>query len=800
MRAAGDKAIKTETLLPIAVIVLLASLYFFSALNGNALLTERDLSVFFIQPRLLWVDIIKNGEFPLWNPYSFSGHPLFATLQPGVLYPVNILLLLLPFDIAFNWTIIIHFMLAGIFSFFLLRELKAGPAGALAGSLTFMLSGYMFSVHNVISTLFTVAWSPLAVLVTLRITRNGSVRNALFLAIVFTLMFLGGGIEALFATICLSTVISFFPSVLSFQLEQTVGLKKRIGLLCLAMAAFLSLSAVQLLPFLELADHSIRAGGLSFFEATTWSFDFKDFIQFFIPDPYGYGVTNAKYWSNQSWLKTVYLGAIPFILSVFFILKAKRRALPLALTALVFLVPALGKNTGLYQYLFEFVPFMDKIRYPVKFLFVFFLFISITAGLGLDSLRQGLEGKAGRHRAIIHVLLGLSTVAALCLGYLSYFGPEVKEFLVAKGMDYPEYNYAAINIFNTKRALFFFITASVCLYAGLESARFRKALPYAVVFLLAIDLFFAHNGYYHETDSLEYHKKGESLEFLSKDEGLYRIFVTPKTMKQGSVKVSENGPVDQRLLTGIDLEKTKATGYNLEHRVFDTWGLEVMRRGDYSLLYELLANQKGPASTNILQMLNVKYVISIPGIDSGEFRLVKVIGAKNDSPALEDTEAPKIYEHLNTLPRFYVTPGFRIVKKPDEYIRTFLDKGFSPAREVLLEEDPGIKPVGKALYGVDVVSYKNNSVLLNVATETGGMLVASEGWYPGWKAYVDGKEAKLLKADLVLRAIPLAPGAHSVRFVYCPASFKTGLAISSVSAVLIIFSLSFPFFKGRRPA
>jgi hypothetical protein len=106
----------------------------------------------------LWTEALRAGEFPLWNPYSFSGHPLFATLQPGVLYPINLLLVLLPFDLAFNWTIIVHYALAGIFTFALLREYRADATGALTGAIVFMLSGYLFSVHNVMSTLFSAAW------------------------------------------------------------------------------------------------------------------------------------------------------------------------------------------------------------------------------------------------------------------------------------------------------------------------------------------------------------------------------------------------------------------------------------------------------------------------------------------------------------------------------------------------------------------------------------------------------------------------------------------------------------------
>ena len=76
---------------------------------------------------------------------------------------------------------------------------------------------------------------------------------------------------------------------------------------------FFLITAIQLIPFLELKANSIRKIGLSYQEATTWSFAWKDFLLFFMPDLFGYGKTEMKYWANQSWLKTIYLGFIPFI-------------------------------------------------------------------------------------------------------------------------------------------------------------------------------------------------------------------------------------------------------------------------------------------------------------------------------------------------------------------------------------------------------------------------------------------------------------------------------------------------------
>ncbi|OGP36324.1 MAG: hypothetical protein A2X93_09615 [Deltaproteobacteria bacterium GWC2_56_8] len=785
----------------------LASLYFSQALGGAFLLTERDLGVYFLPPRHLWVEILKNGEFPLWNPYSYSGHPLLATLQPGIFYPVNIILLIFPFDLAFNLSIVVHFFLAGIFTYALVRELKGGKWGSLASAVAFMLGGYLFSAHNVMSTLFSAAWTPLAVFLFLRALRRASSGYAVLTGIVMTVMFTGGGIEVFLGTFGLISVLAFFPGIFDFDgAVPRARLVKRAALLIITSVVFLSLGAVQLFPFIELARHSTRAGGLSFFEATTWSLDVKDFVQFLIPDPFGYGVSEDKYWANQSWLKTIYTGAVPFVLSIFFFIKAKRRAVPFALLGLVFLSLSMGRNFFFYQYLHAWAPFFDKFRYPVKFLFAPFLFISIATGLGLD----GLVEAAGKQRKsalkVIVFLLAAATLSAAAFGYLGFSGPEVKAFLVERGIDYPEYNRAEINIFNTKRLLAFFIVFSIGLYFAYRS-KATRLLPWFVVAMLSIDLFFAHEGYYFSTKSETYYDKGNVMGFMTgrmaeEENGLFRVFVTPKTMDV-SVEVKDAEKFDRDILKRMDLHKERLTGYNLLFRVFDINGVEVMKRGDYASLYDIMTRRSSIDATNIPSLLNVRYVVSIPEIRSKRYRLVKVIGALPGATGVEAERALKIYENLDFVPRFNLAADYRVITKSDEFASIISGTGFDPKKTVFLEEVPwqgGGQADGRPLRNckVEVVSYRMNSVELHTNCSERSVLVASESWYPGWKAFVDGKEERILKADYVLRAVPLEGGAHVVRFEYRPMSFRAGAWVSSAAALSLAAFGIFHFGMKRR--
>src|ERR1700716_3039289 len=81
------------------------------------------------------------GHFPLWNPYLFGGLPYIAAMHGDIFYPTFLLRMVLPTDVAMTWGFIIHFFLAGLFTFGFLRVLGYGFYGALIGGVGFIMSG-----------------------------------------------------------------------------------------------------------------------------------------------------------------------------------------------------------------------------------------------------------------------------------------------------------------------------------------------------------------------------------------------------------------------------------------------------------------------------------------------------------------------------------------------------------------------------------------------------------------------------------------------------------------------------------
>ena len=92
---------------------------------------------------------------------------------------------------------------------------------------------------------------------------------------------------------------------------------------------------------------------------------------------------------------------------------------------------------------------------------------------------------------------------------------------------------------------------------------------------------------------------------------------------------------------------------------------------------------------------------------------------------------------------------------------------------------------------VELTYYSPNRLRYDVSAPASGLAVFSEIYYPaGWKAYVDGEEKPILRADYVLRALLIDEGEHEVEFVFAPDSFVVGRDISLASSIAILVLLA----------
>jgi hypothetical protein len=111
--------------------------------------------------------------------------------------------------------------------------------------------------------------------------------------------------------------------------------------------------------------------------------------------------------------------------------------------------------------------------------------------------------------------------------------------------------------------------------------------------------------------------------------------------------------------------------------------------------------------------------------------------------------------------------------------RTVILQGPAPALEVCEGGD------------VDISRYQPTSVVLKVSSPCRAMVVLADGWFPGWKAFVDRKPAQIYRAYNLVRGVVVEAGDHEVVMRYRPTSVFLGMALAGLGVLLCVaFQLS----------
>lgn len=158
-----------------------------------------------------------------------------------------------------------------------------------------------------------------------------------------------------------------------------------------------------------------------------------------------------------------------------------------------------------------------------------------------------------------------------------------------------------------------------------------------------------------------------------------------------------------------------------------------------------------------------------------------------------------IYENTRALPRAWLASEVRVVDEeamlqvirtgssPDgtkwDPLRTALVQNELPAFDASAHagQSAGSAPAGR----VDVAAYEPNRLSLIAHASGESMLVLSENEYPGWRAYIDGADAPIVRVNYGLRGVLVPAGEHHVSFVYRPWSIIAGGLISLATAVVL---------------
>jgi len=197
--------------------------------------------------------------------------------------------------------------------------------------------------------------------------------------------------------------------------------------------------------------------------------------------------------------------------------------------------------------------------------------------------------------------------------------------------------------------------------------------------------------------------------------------------------------------------------------------------------------------------LGVKYIILPSEIDFNQ--TAELIYPDWDErpffPLSYSDKSVSIYLNEYATPRAFVVDKVSYAASYKEAQEAISSGEFDVSKEVVLEKrlPMNIDWAGQGAGNAEIVEYGANRAVINASAEEDGVLVLTDTFYPGWKAYVDGEPTEIYRVNGLVRGVFLRGGDHTVEFRYFPASFLAGLAISGVSISLM--GLCFIFGKGR---
>jgi hypothetical protein len=797
---------RSQRWVPISIIIILPLILFWPLIFGGKVLYWGTPLLQFYPWRKLAVDMVRSGHIPLWNHYLGNGTPLAANLQSAVFYPLNLIYLVAPVERAMGYSAVLHVILAGLFMYLYGRTIKLSHFASLVAALSYMFSGFLISRLGFLSMTSVTPWLPLLFCLAEHMVSKRRLSSALLLGLVIGLQLLAGHAQLWYYGLW---AVAAYVLTRGWQLgKMQQGTRGTHGgsrvlylissaarawlLLALAVLVGLGVAAVQLLPTAELALLSQRQSGAQYEFAMTYSFWPWRLITLFAPDFFG-NPAGGDYWGYATyWEDCGYIGVLPLLLALVAVLIYLRQKegrgtsliLFFSLLSLLSLLLAMGKNLPLYPLVFRWMPGFDFFQAPARFLYLYTLGMATSAGLGADLLvpSRRLEWVSG-YGLVVGLAILLATVAVRLLPF-----PMVKVTFVSASARFAILlTIASLLLLYRGRAKFWSRETKLPCRLGVSPLVVWQAL---VIAFIAADLIIFGHALNPTTESRLYELSTTNGTFLQEDKG-YRIFTFPGSdysLKfEKYLLLNDFGPGDVDWLMGLreTLMPNLAVGEGLfSANNFDplvvSYYERLMREIDKGLPRQV-DEARLSVALRLLSLMNVKYIL-----DYGEIPGLNLVFA----------DGVWIYYNGDALARAYVVSQAQQVSDDEELLAELLSPTFDPRRTVLLKSargqtfifHPSIPyPLSPIPFSPE---YSPNAVNIEVTLDLDGYLVLSDTYYPGWRAYVDGEEKEVLRANYAFRAVPLKSGQHTVLFKYDPLSFKMGLAISLVTWGTIILCLA----------
>ena len=663
----------------------------------------------------------------LWDNAVAGGRPLAG--DPGVLwlYPFNLMFLILPPALAFNWLALLHIWIGGGGNYlFLRRGLRLSRGPALLGSIAYMLSPKIIShmAGGHVGLACGAAWIPWALWGTHQATQ-GDGKGTLLAGLALALQ-LPTHVQIPFFTACLMVVYALWRLANAWPL---VRWKRNLASVAGIVPCFVVLSAAILFPLLGLLPYASRRS-LSLQDAAWYSLPPSLLLTFLVPTEFQF----------PEWV--VYPGAVPLVLAfVSFFGQRRREAFFWGGVVLFSLLYAIGPATPLFP-LSQRLPGFAQLRVPPRIWFIGGFSMTVLTALGAEeAVNTVTRHRMWRWRRWIRRLA------------LSIYGSEAAVAIVLLVLQAAQWRILATLIVS--------LTTIGLLVINYRERLAMRSLQAGLLILSLVELVPTARLYAMGIPTSEILAETPALDFLRRQPGLWRVYSSHGELPYASA--AAEGIEAAEGLLALQMGHYVALIKQASGCLLEGYGTGVPP----CLTAEVdpAAYQHAQPQPALLGLLNVRYVLTSLTYDDPDLKLVA------------EFEQERIYENERWLPRAFVV--FQASALPDQaaVLRT-LPK-VDPGRTALLAESPlDLPEEPRPPVPAEVTKRSANSMDVQVQTQQPGLLVVSRTWMPGWQAWVDGQPTPVYRVDYALQGVPLPAGEHKVRLRYQPVEWRIGWPLS----------------------
>jgi len=791
---------------------------------------RRDLTDTYVTRDYFVVSAYRDGEFPLWNPYTMAGHPIYADGVTRTLSPF--LLFYKFFDVPLGYSLarISELALAIVFMYAFLVAIGASANGALMGSLVFGFSAHSMFHLTGLGWWGGLMWLPLILLFADRAIRRpqaGSVRYAIIAGVFLAAQFFCGYLPN--AVYYVGAVILYYLFFAIFWGRGDSARRivlRRVAMMIVTLTVGLTLSATQWAPSLELLSYSNRkivGAELGYVWLPPWYAATLVFPNLF-GSAYDARMLTLFTGIGVSHDHILYLGIaalVPLCFSIYWLrLKGKRhdpaglaprnRMVFFAILASISLF--LMMAAPLYVPVTRYIPILQVIRVAVRAGVLFLFAAAALVAFGVDLLlasKADVLQRFDRHaRNVAFAVTGcllLVTVGSYLLrasgfsvdsaqrGRTAFIGRAA--LALSAEMTPPRVGIVL--------PLIFIVLVVVAMWAFAKGRLPHKGFFALLTALLVLDLYWDSTQFDHSFDRTRVFPKTEITDLLrSLPPG--RVLVVPSELETN--RSTAAGSATEKIIappnTLLPYQISTVTGKNQQ---FPKWYRE------YASLIEPQPNLSHVVfdqyRSRFYDLLNVRYVMTHESALVAGYDL------------LATAEGVSLYENKNAMPRAFFVPRIIDASSHEEAIKLFQEEYFEP-RSIAVIENSGpsfaalrwrveeldqtiIQPSPKQLEvlssgTVRIAEDKRNRLVIETDNRNAEALVLSDNYYPGWRAFVDGTPTEIFRANCTMRAVNVPAGRHVVSFAFKPVSFFASMYVSLAAAALILPVLILSAAKRKR--